>query len=373
MNENNQGGGPTQFPTGPQNSPQNPPVGGSQPFVAPPQPAPIKPLTPGAIPPPPAPDITVRTMRSDISSLQNSGGVSTTPKTFNPQDFSSAPVFKPNEVAPQAAPVSTAHVATKTNPLIVVLGGIIFLGVATAVFYLFIKPAFFASRDVTENNPAPVTEQPIATIPTPAEGTVVTPDGTPATTIAPQVIHKSFLSPVPTLSENILLSEISLSALTVAVQKATSEKQANGAVKELVMAGDKFISTNLFSILLPELNQKVLTSNLRGDFTYFAYYDKDGVWPVYVFQLRETGDLSAAKLEMAKIEVSKNLANLYLISPEVAKSTVFADGIKTGSDTTRYLSYSAPGASLNYSWLGKYFVISTSYNGFKEAVKLLGL
>ncbi len=74
---------------------------------------------------------------------------------------------------------------------------------------------------------------------------------------------------------------------------------------------------------------------------------------------------------MTSIELSANIPELYLsdIAPSAAG---FKDGLKIGNLNARYLAFGAPGASFNYVWLNNHLVVSTSFNGFREALKLLG-
>ncbi len=276
------------------------------------------------------------------------------PKTFRPEDLSGAPIFKPE---PSEA------VKKPDGKLWVILGGIIvLLIVGGLVFFFFLKPLIFP---VTEVNPVPTG----AVTPPPSETStpLVTETSTPEAVFK----HQSFFNPAPTLSETVAVTT-ALADLTAAIQKATSDSQPAGTVKELIMATDKVGASNFLSVVLPDLDTKFTDANLEKDFTAFAYYDANGVWPGYVLKLKDKADLAQAKSTIAAIEKSVNLINFYLVSPGAPKSSTFKDGAPVKDNPVRYLSYTKAGASFNYAWLGNNLVISTSYLGFKEAVKLLG-
>ena len=117
-------------------------------------------------------------------------------------------------------------------------------------------------------------------------------------------------------------------------------------------------------------------NNFEKDFTAFVYKDKDGAWPGYVFALTSDGEKAFAA---TAVKVANFTMNAYLSDPGAPKSADFKDGLKPSQafDFVKYIQFSKPGASFNLGVFTlsskKYLLISASYDGFKEAVKNLGL
>lgn len=367
MNGNTPPQGPAPFreepprPYSPPTPPAPPITPTAPPGMTPPPPPSYNPPSPQAVPPPPPPEVGVRTLASDVSQMRQSGGMQPQPKTFRPEDLGGAPVFKPRE---PAAPGGLPKKPAPTRMILIIGGAVAFLLIAAAVFYLFVRPILSPSEEVL---PAETTPPAVET-PPPAQSppTVETPPAPPTLALT----HKSLFNPAPQLTGTVAPEKLGLVDLTSAIQKVTSDAQAVGAVKELVLASATLGSGEVFNVLLPDLDKNFSDANLEKDFTAFAYYDVNGVWPGYVFQLKSGSDLTAAKSGFAGMEASKNLTNFYLVNP--GTPAAFKDGAPISGNTVRYLSYSKAGASFNYGWLGNYLVLSTSYSGFKEASKLLG-
>ncbi|MBI2592850.1 MAG: hypothetical protein HYW37_01650 [Candidatus Colwellbacteria bacterium] len=306
-------------------------------------------------------------MVSDSAGMRESGGMQPQPKTFRPEDLGGAPVFRPREPAvPGAGPEKPAP----TRMILIVGGAVLFLLVAAAVFYFFVRPILSPSAEILPAETAPpAAETPLPVQVPPESETPPAPAALPTPPV-PVFTHQSLLNPVPKLTETLTLSKLELAELTSAIGKATGDTQPAGSVKELVLANAALGSGEALGVLLPDLDKNFSDANLEKDFTAFAYYDANGVWPGYVFQLKSGIEAGAAKSAFVGIEASKNWPNFYLVNP--GTPAAFKDGAPISGNAVRYLSYTKAGASFNYSFLGNYLVLSTSYSGFKEAAKLLG-
>lgn len=381
MNGNTPPQGPYSFPPQEPPRPYTPPTPGSPPVtpappgMTPPPPPSYNPPSPQVVPPPPPPEVGVRTLASDVSQMRQSGGMQPQPKTFRPEDLGGAPVFKPREPAtPGAGPGRSSP----TRMILIVGGAVAFLLIAAAVFYFFVRPILSPSEETlpTETTPSEVTTPP-PTTQTPPTSETPPASAIPQTPPAPAFTHTSLFNPVPTLNEVISFEKPkALTTLTVALQKATSDSQPAGTIKEIILANERYLSTDLLNTVLPDIFAEMgptdeFPSQMEQDFTAFVYYDKDGVWPGYVFKLKATAVVTP-KETVARIEKSPNLNNFYLVTPGVPKATTFKDGTPIKDNPVRYLPYSKAGASFNYAWLGNNLVLSTSFGGFKEAAKLLG-
>ncbi|MBI5147907.1 MAG: hypothetical protein HZA37_02040 [Parcubacteria group bacterium] len=323
------------------------------------------------VPPPPPPPIEIRTMESDLKSLQESGGAAITPKPIATAP-PSVSAEKPEEVkltipgytgpeeplfsADLSVPAAQAAVSAKSNLLkiaLVALGAIAVAGVVGVVSYLYIYPKLFPAAE-----PAVVEQPPVEK---PAE---------PVIPPAPKVVHKSFLTIAADLTEEAKLSAVDLASLLGGLRQSAADKRAPGTFKEIVFTGSVgFIaSSDLFSVLVPELNLK---NSFGDDYTAAVYYDESGAWPVYILKLKTGVLVAEAQLAVSRLESSLNLKNLFVADPGAMSQEGFKNG-KIGDRQTRYAAFSAKGAAVNYGWFGDYVIVGSSYPAFKEAARRTG-
>lgn len=370
MNENpNNIPAPAPLPEGepmPQVTPQMPPPPSAKPSqVQPPPPLPPSPqrfqpsgATPSIPGTPPPPDIGIRTMASDLSSLKSSGGLEAKPTTFKPEEFNKEPIFeiaKPEKGAEGA--VKTIQPKTRRVNIFIVLGIIGFVILAGLVIYFFVMPLIFPKENPTTELPGAVETPQVEVEPVP----VVSP-----------LIHQSyFITPaVSAIAMNV--NSLNLAEINSALNDSAADTQQK-TVKEvtLTVSGEVPQAADFLSIAFPELNRDFLNASFEKDFTAFLYRDANGSWPGYVFRLNPNSSLDQVAATMANIETSQNISGLYL-SNVVPNSAGFKDGLKVGNVSARYLAMNAPGASFNYVWFNNHLVASTSFDGFREALKLLG-
>lgn len=346
---------PSSQPSGPAPSPFSP-VGG------PPTPPP-QPVGP-SVPPPPPPEVGIRTMASDMQSMQSSGGVGATPRTFKPEDFSSEPVFRPSgagpkSVSPGAAPSAGVKVVPPNHArkaLIITLVIVVLLAVVGAAAYFYILPMFVSKPAAT---PAPVVQTPA---PTP----------TPAPIPVGLTQHQSFFTSPASLLASVSL-DLSLVTVQGAVASASSDTQPAGTFKEIsfTVGGKPWTAQEFLGFALPSLTKDFLSSAFEQDFTTFVYYNKNGAWPGYIFKLKPGADAVVANTTLnPAIEVSP--AVFFQTSPGAALKAVFSDGALPDGKVVRFATFAKKGAALEYSWFGNYLTVSTSYQGLIEAVKHLG-
>jgi len=343
---------------------------------------------------PPAPRVNVRTMDSDIKSVQESGGQIPQPYTTEinggnqqPKKETAAPEeisFQPSEfgtnipgyTGPEEAifqsenPSSPLPPAQKPNkaqrsvnpnkkslkvPLII-LGVLVVLAAVVwgAMYYLNIqKPV-----------PAPQTSTPEATT------TPLVASSTPE--IITKTAYISLLNTPSTSTEEEIIGQLTVEGIKNALLTATST-MAIGDFKEVVLrnADQTLVGlSNFITALLPEIKTEDITGNFNDNFTAVLFKDKNGVWPGYIAQLKPTATLIQVKfLIKEELELSA-LKNLFLTDPGTA--AVFKDGL-AGNPTinTRYAIFSTPGTALNYGWVNDKLVISSSYAGLLEILKRL--
>ena len=338
--------------------PQVPPM--TTPIATPPN---FSARTSSSVPPPPAPDIGIRTMASDLSSLKSTGGLEAKPTTFQPADFTKAPVFNPPKAV--STPGATTNVvlpAHQSRSLLIVAVSAVLVVIAGLVIYFFVWPLIFPAESNTLN--------PVTTDTTEEQAPPVT--NVPAVT--PQLTHQTFFIAAPaSTSSTVNLATLTLAEIQTALTAAISGAQPQTLTEtNLSLNNSPVDATAFMAIAFPELDQAVIGANFDKDMTTFVYKDANGSHPGYIFKLNNLTNLAAVSAAVKGIESSANLPNLFLTSPGAAVG-VFKDSITVGDAKARYINYSTVGNSFNYAWFNNYLVVSTSFSGFKEALKLLGL
>jgi hypothetical protein len=309
------------------------------------------------VPAPRPPEIGIRTMESDLSSLKSSGGLGPEPKTFKPEDLVGVGTgFNPG-VSPSAnqqqVPAAASAAKPKSNKNLTVMAAVFaFLIIAGGIVYLFVLPII-----LPKPQPPVVVEPPIETPPV----------------VSVALTHQSYFVIAPTIpAAPVSLVNLTSADVSTAVKAVSSDNQTAGILKEITfsLSGNVLESQAFLGAVLPEMD-KLVIDNFEKDFTGFVYYDKNGVWPGYVYRLKQDAKIDDVKLAIKAIEKLPSLTNFYLVSPGKPKAGEFKDGALINNNPVRYFAYSLPGASLNYGWIGSNLLISTSYLGYKEAARML--
>lgn len=234
---------------------------------------------------------------------------------------------------------------------VVILGGLL--------VYFFAWPLIFSTNNAPASvtNNAPIEQTPPVT-------------STPAST--PQLTHQSFfINPASTSTVNLIT--LTLDEIRAAFIAAVAGVQPQTLTEiNLNLNGSPVDATAFMVVAFPELDQAMIGANFDKDMTTYIYKDTKGSRPGYIFKLKDSADFAAVSVAIKGIESSANLPNLFL-TPPGAPVGVFKDGITVGSSKARFLNYGSTGSSFNYAWFNNYLVIGTSFTGFKEALKLLGL
>ena len=347
--------------------------------------------------PPPPPEITLRTLKSDVESVKQTGGSSPTPRPFTPPEIKNTPIsgsippinlpvqggssvplppqrppvgtaqsFPSRTVSPEqfskndglqkpaslATPLLSGKKASKTKIILLVIG-LVIIGVGAALLgYFIIFPALFPPKTdepITTNEmpqtELPVfTEQPITSEPTRSVFT-----------------HQSLL----TTSDGTIdatLSSVNAGSIAQTLSQEAQRIASPGAFLEILIKDPigSVPAPSFLSALFPDIT--TFASDIENDFTLAMYYDENGAWPVYVFKIKSSGN--TANLSQS-LEASPNLTKLFANAP--GTPTTFQSG-QIGTVSTRYLSYSQKGASLNIGTKGNTFIVSTSFNALKNNI-----
>lgn len=350
---------------------------------------PTRPTTPPPTPPPP--EITLRTMQSDMESLKQTGGSGSAPKPFTPPELAkdlSRPAVPPPPPMPRipqtdfatqrpAAPAAPSAPAPKIEmepsgsnwKKMLLWGGALLLIIGAGVAgYMYVYPLLFPQLPPAPPAPAITTPTPEPVIPEPAAPEAVV----PPVEVPPQPkLHTSLLSSVTGTSPLVLVNA-DLVSLKLALQAEAQKTVAPDSLIETTLsdAGGQLAASAVLPLMIPSLTADNMKNLFEDDFTTALYYDANGVWPVYILKISAESSLVEAQPVITSLEASPTLSNLFLSAPGTPSATGFKSG-KINTLDTRYLTFSKTGASLNIAWSGNKLLLSTSYNGLKKALSSL--
>ncbi|OGG43090.1 hypothetical protein A3G50_02125 [Candidatus Jorgensenbacteria bacterium RIFCSPLOWO2_12_FULL_42_11] len=344
------------------------------------------------IPTPPPAKVNVRTMQSDIKSIQEDGGQMPQPYTaeigqppkeeaktleeivFQAPGLGSSipgytgpeePIFQTEAPSPLPPSKGKTPAEGSANPhkkglkTSMLISGIVILtailGIGT--YYLVVK--FIKTKEIA---PSPIVSAPLS------EETIV-----PIQEKIPSPVAYVSLFSAPVLREEKIISALTLENIKNALMAVANAVPVNN-LKEVILR-DKNQSLIGFSkflpVILPELKSEEIAGFFEENFTATVFSDLNGFWPGYVAKLKSTATVSQAQdFIKQNLESSTNLKNIFPEEPGTAAA--FKDGL-AGSQTinTRYATFSKPGAAFNYGWANDNFVISSSYAGLLEILKNL--
>ncbi|MDO8557143.1 MAG: hypothetical protein Q7R98_01630 [Candidatus Jorgensenbacteria bacterium] len=352
---------------------------------------------------PPIQNVTMRTMGSDIKSMQQSGGGAPTPYTpqvssmpprppappapptnlpsgqFGAPQFGGGipqrppvvtpPSIRPQPQAPQPMPPTSQFPpeAPKKSGHAAVTGIIVFLVIVALGLagYFFVYPYLSPSTPVV-TPPAAVTTPPPVTTPEVTQQPIVPPPEVPT--------HSSLFNIAADATTEAQLRQLTPDTLKTAIQFSTAEVPI---LKEIVIrtgepdgGGTIEPFNRLAQMFAPLTFNPEIVKSFESDFTFFIYTDKTGSWPGIIAKPKADATIATLKTSVQNIETSGEAKGFYLSDP--GTTTGWKDG-KINSLVTRYASFSQTGASFNYAWLpNNSLLMSTSYTGMKEAVNRLG-
>ncbi len=304
----------------------------------------------------------IRTMRGDLNPMPSEPQLSvpaapgnTTKVVFDGDE----PSFSPNTVNQMPASVDAliaGHERKKT--LWWVIGGVVIVVALGAVGYFVIYPMLTAAPA----EPAPATELP------------VTPQ--PVTPAQPETPEKSsaFINDPGSVATITISDPISRTGIVTGITKAASTAPAG--VTELLIngSGNNPLPFGPFLAAVATGFTEAGSANLlfNDDFTAFMYKDENGVWPGYVATLKPGFDPQALKGWFTSLEKAP-VKNFFTGDP--GKMAAFKDGLINNKYPDRYATGASAGASFGYVMLPQQqkVVISTSFAGLKEALRLMGL
>lgn len=299
-----------------------------QPQRIPPAPPPVRPREEA-----PAGDVNIRTLESDLEG---------------------APPETVNQLPEDAAVEAPSDGGRKKKILIIaaIVSGVVVLGL---IGYFVVYPLVSPIKEA----PPVVQPEPVASAPAARE-------------------HTSYFIESPTAISRVNLPNITALSIAFALQNEGARAIAPGSLVEVVMLDSAGNQAEL-AAYLPQLSSTVPGEKLgawfESDFTAFIYFDDQGAWPGYVIKVKEGANVDELKAGMSQLE-NGDISAFYIAPPGVLGQ--FKDGKVPSTSSgqviaTRYAAGSRAGAAFNYGYAGDYLLISTSYNGLKAALPLLGL
>ncbi len=301
-------------------------------------------------------EVAVRTMASDIASIAGSGGGS--PKPHPIKVFLQA---ERNESVPRPVSIFSSSVISRpetpakkpffSNPAYLFSSLAVFVAIVFLTGY-FIYPLFNEKPAPVENN------QPAVTTPDETQETFESIQffGQPADGIFTLDIP-SAIDGLPTIREQIVSKIGDLSGVFFEIKIENGNSQRISAASFFSLVKSDIFGTDF------------MNGNFEKDFRLFLYKEKNIFWPGYVFRIK-TGEsrIFLQAIAQPKIENASSSWNDIFLEPVGTAETQFRDQIFSGQPI-RILNFSNSSSVVAYGWFHeKYLVISTSFEGLKQAV-----
>lgn len=344
----------------------------------------------------PSDKIDIRTMASDVTSVQETGGGM--PRSYAPQTQTTTPkeTTAPSQQMPssqspvnfadqmmggitkigQQTPVAPQPVKTRGGRSLfwTLLIVIIVLGLI-AVGYFFVYPLLSTTN--TEEAPGVVN-----TTPTPPENVVSIPPTPPVenpTTTPPVIIpptpvstvdiHASFFKTKADLVFDAKLSAFTLDDLKKPIAFETTSIPLFKEVVWKTQENKSLSFSQIASLIFPNFFTTEKVVNFQDDFTLFSYSNTKGTWLGFITKLKDGVDIGTIQNNMSVLQKDTGLKNLFLSDP--GTMSPWKDG-GVRNKPTSLASFSLQGATISYTWFDRYLLVSSNLEAAEEAGKRLG-
>lgn len=165
------------------------------------------------------------------------------------------------------------------------------------------------------------------------------------------------------------MASIDLAGLQGALEISPTEVPLFREVVLTDTEGNIIRSEEILAVIAPNTFTEAVRGEINPDPTVFTYTDDGGTWMGLALEAKSSADLDSLKSIVSGIESNiSEVKNFFLSDP--GTETSWKSGA-SGGVTSRYLSFSAEGASFNYGWSGDILLISGSYSTFGKAVSQL--
>ncbi|MDO8537033.1 MAG: hypothetical protein Q7R94_02195, partial [bacterium] len=273
-------------------------------------------LGPGV--PPPPPEVKIRTLKSDLESMAESGG-------GQPQFKSVKAPMIPLEDMPKVGGVPSKMPSVNIGTIVVIVVAIILV----AIIVFFGYKLFFVNQ-VT--GPVPANPSPSALSPTTAPPP-------PANIAGATFVHKTYFQKAVDqfLTLTIRTEATNAADLETFSQKLTtllSAQTASGSFFEVSVRGADGRDLDAQKIFdaadIAVVDRQFFPEHFLSDTTFFVYKNTNGFWPGFVLSLKPGDNWLFVKNDVAKLETSPKLVNFFLTSPGNADARGFQDTTEDG-------------------------------------------
>ena len=329
--------------------------------------------------PAPTAEIKVRTMRSDLASLAATGGGM---PQFSKVEVEGLSISKANTGT--AVDIAKPKKSSKSPAFFLVI--LVALAVLVAVVWIgknlfFNKGSSAVQQGIVQNQQASTSNSTSAS--SSATAVIQTYQSSTVTSSPAIFTHVSLFKEPADFTVTYSLPQGGVAQTSNDLQTYNQQilTALSGAKKsaDLIEVDVKGTDGNDMSIegLLSEVGAEVidpnfLSAHFNPDATFFAYRDINGFWPGYVISLGSGQNQASVKSGVQTIESSTEISNIFLAPVAGTPSpSGFTDAV-VGSTTVRMLNFTGTTpTSFIYGWLRNYLIISTSRNGFAQAVARL--
>jgi hypothetical protein len=215
----------------------------------------------------------------------------------------------------------------------------------------------------------PAAEEPAAVAPLPESPALPTPENpAPEQPVVPTggaVQHVSFFLTPADVIDSAVLSEVSLVGLKNSLTFDTAEVSILREINFSNTQGQSIAAATLASLIDSTTFAPSVMERFSADATFFTFTNMQGTWPGLVLEARDAASLPTLAMTTQSIEDGHSLTGYFLVDP--GTPSMWKSGQAFGL-ATRYLSFTQPGAALNYGWVGTKLVVSASYDGLKAAL-----
>ena len=344
----------------------------------------------------PSDKIDVRTMASDVTSMQETGGGM--PRPYTPQTQTTAPketTARPTPISPSQSPINfvdqmvggigQAGQQTSTTPqpkktgggrslfgtllIVIIVVGLIVIG------YFFVYPQFINTgtekdQGVATTTPPTLPEETANVPPIPAPETATTSPVVPPTAPVSTVeVHASFFKTKADLVVDAKLSAFTLEDLKKPIAFETTSVPLFKEIVWKTQENKPLSFSQIASLIFPNFFTTEKVANFEDDFTLFAYSNTKGTWLGFVVKLKDGVDIGAIQNSMSTLQKDIGLKNLFLSDPGTMNP--WKDG-KVRNKPTSLAPFSLQGATISYTWFDRYLLVSSNLEAAEEAGKRLG-
>jgi len=344
--------------------------------------------------PPPPQNLNIRTMESDLKSLQETGGQTVKPYNPNstPKDQSQEQIFElpqtenslnlSNLTPPPPADNTNAAKNSELNPnnkkknkifSIIIIALVIIAAIAVGYFIIY---PIIASKNTTET---PTPQQPIQPITNESipitEPVEQLPEQQPLTQLPSALnlktieIHASYFKSPADFTREINLIYADLNSLKEIIGFRTNETPI---LEEIIIKNEqnKIISfSGLMPLFAPNFFKLDTLNYFEDDYTLYTYINNQGTWLGVIAKLKNNADIITIQNQMINLQNDPDNRNFFLTDPGLMK--IWRDG-KIKDKPSSIVDFEKEGASLSYTWFDKYLLLSTNLNGATEAATRLG-